>query len=48
MAALKKAYEKDLMNLNEFLQNVRKLSNKQFKSTLKRNKIVAVVSKRPP
>ena len=45
MAALKKAYEKDMLNLQEYLQLVRKLSGKQFKSTLKRNKIIQALSK---
>ena len=44
LAALKKAYEKDVLNLQEFLSNIRKLSNKQFKATLKRNKLVAALS----
>lgn len=43
MAALKKAYEKDLLTLQEYLQQVRKLSGKQFKQILKRNKIVSAL-----
>ena len=43
MAALKKAYEKDLLTLQEYLQHVRKLSGKQFKQILKRNKIVTAL-----
>lgn len=40
MAVLKKAFEKEQMDLKDFLATIRKLSNKQFKTTLKRNKIV--------
>jgi hypothetical protein len=43
MTALKKAYEKDLLTLQEYLQQVRKLSGKQFKQILKRNKIVSAL-----
>jgi Vps23 core domain len=45
MAAIKKAYEKEQLNLIDFLSTIRKLSNKQFKTTLKRNKIVNALSK---
>lgn len=45
MAVLKKAYEKEQMSLNDFLAMIRKLSNKQFKTTLKRNKIVNALNK---
>jgi len=45
LAALKKAFEKDILTLQEYLQQVRKLSGKQFKQTLKRNKIVAALTK---
>ncbi len=44
LVALKKAYEKDQISLNDFLGNIRKLSNKQFKATLKRNKIIGALS----
>ncbi|CDW87918.1 tumor susceptibility gene 101 protein [Stylonychia lemnae] len=44
LVALKKAYEKDQMNLQEFLKSIRQISNRQFKATLKRNKIVAALS----
>lgn len=43
MAALKKAYEKDLLTLPELLAQIRKLSVKQFKSAYKRNKVVAAL-----
>ncbi|TNV72463.1 hypothetical protein FGO68_gene11295 [Halteria grandinella] len=43
MAALKKAYEKDLLTLPEFLAQIRKLSVKQFKSTYKRNKVITAL-----
>lgn len=45
MAVLKKAYEKEQISLNDFLAMIRKLSNKQFKTTLKRNKIVNALNK---
>jgi len=45
MVVLKKGYEKEKISLNEFLANVRKLSNKQFKAILKRNKVVTYLSK---
>ena len=40
IVSLKKAYEKEKITMPEFLQNVRKLANKQFKAVLKRNKVV--------
>lgn len=40
IASLKKAYEKEKISMPEFLQNVRKLANKQFKAILKRNKVI--------
>jgi hypothetical protein len=43
MGALKKAYERDLLTLQEFLAEVRKLSKKQFKSNYKRVKIVQAI-----
>ena len=46
MVVLKKAYEKEKITLNEFLANVRKLSNKQFKAILKRNKVVTYMSQK--
>lgn len=44
LVAIKKAYEKDLLTLGELMQNVRRLSNKQFKSILKRNKLTVSIS----
>ena len=41
IVSLKKAYEKEKITMPEFLQNVRKLANKQFKAVLKRNKVVS-------
>jgi len=40
MAVLKKSYEKDQISMQEFLQQVRKLSGKQFRQVVKRNKIM--------
>ena len=40
LTILKKAYEKEKITIAEFLQNVRKLSNKQFKAVNKRNRVV--------
>ncbi len=40
LTILKKAYEKEKITMAEFLQNVRKLSNKQFKAVNKRNRVV--------
>ncbi len=43
--ALQKAFKEERLNMKEFLDNVRKLSNKQFKSILKRNKVVSAVQR---
>ena len=43
MGALKKAYDNDLLTLQEFLGEVRKLSKKQFKSCYKRFKVVQAI-----
>ncbi len=45
MLSLKKAFEKEKISMSDFLLNVRKLSNKQFKATLKRNKVVNYLAK---
>jgi hypothetical protein len=45
MLSLKKAFEKEKISMNEFLLNVRKLSNKQFKAVVKRNKVVTYLAK---
>ncbi len=46
IVSLKKAYEKEKISMAEFLQNVRKLANKQFKAVQKRNKVVTYLHKR--
>lgn len=41
--ALQKAFREERLNMKEFLDNVRKLSNRQFKCILKRNKVVSAI-----
>ena len=43
--AVQKAFKEERINLKEFLDNVRKLSNKQFKSILKRNRVVTAIQR---
>mmetsp|Transcript_46078 Transcript_46078/g.33860 ORF Transcript_46078/g.33860 Transcript_46078/m.33860 type:complete len:99 (-) Transcript_46078:29-325(-) len=44
MMSMKKAYEKDCVGLNEFLQDIRRLAGKQFMCIAKRNKLMASIS----
>lgn len=41
MNVLKKHYEKDNIDLQEFLKNIRSLANKQCKTTIKVNRLLA-------
>jgi hypothetical protein len=43
--ALQKAFKEERLNMKEFLDNIRKLSNKQFKSILKRNKVITAIQR---
>jgi len=43
--ALQKAFKEERITIKEFLDNVRKLSNRQFKAILKRNKLVAAIQR---
>ncbi len=40
LAVIKKCYEKDQIDLKEFLSQVRKMSGKQFKTTIKKQKLM--------
>ena len=42
---LQKAFKEERITIKEFLDNVRKLSNRQFKAILKRNKLVGGIQR---
>ena len=48
MGALKKAFDSDVISLEEYLKTIRTLANKQCKQIVKINKIISATSGSDP
>ena len=48
MGVIKKAYEKDKIDLKEYLGQIRQLANKQCKAIIKTRKIIAATNPQQP